>query len=308
MRSKELSVLSSAEPVEAGFDFGERSVFTVDVEEWFQVGAFENTICREDWSDLESRVVYQTHKVLELLTKHGVTGTFFCLGWVAERSPELLREIHAAGHELACHGSDHKRLFTMSSDNFFEDVRIAKQKIEDASGVSVIGYRAPSFSLTPETWWVYDSLEKLGFRYSSSVYPLKTDHYGMPDAPTRPFWPIGAGRVLEVPLSVCRSLGRRWPASGGGYFRLLPYAIGKGLLDRSIKQNKVPGVFYMHPWEMDPEQPFRADAPALSRFRHYTGQGRMAAKVGKLCDSRKWGSMTDVFAPLLRGSLEGEGK
>ncbi len=294
MTSKAASVLTSIEPVAAGIKFGDRSAFSVDVEEWYQVGAFEHTLDRDDWPNLESRVEQQTHKILALLDRHQVKGTFFCLGWVVERHPLLIKAIHDAGHEVACHGRDHKRLFTMTRDQFFQDVAGAKAQLEDATGSAVKGYRAPSFSLTPDTWWAYECLEELGFTYSSSIYPVHHDHYGMPEAPRRPFWPIGAGRILEVPMSVYK-LGRAWPASGGGYFRLLPYFLGKGLFSRSVRQSGLPGVFYMHPWEMDPDQPFVANAPWLSRFRHYTNQSRMARKVGRLCDSRSWGRMKDIY-------------
>lgn len=294
MTSRDVSILTSIEPVAAGTNFGDRSAFSVDIEEWFQVGAFENTLHREDWPSLESRVERQTHKVLELLERHRVKGTFFCLGWVVERHPLLIKAIHDAGHEVACHGRDHKRLFTMTRKQFLQDVAGAKAQLEDATGVSVKGYRAPSFSLRPDTWWAYECLEELGFHYSSSIYPIQHDHYGMPEAPRRPFWPIGAGRILEVPMSVYR-FGRAWPASGGGYFRLLPYMLGKGLFGLSVRQSGLPGVFYMHPWEMDPDQPYVENAPWLSRFRHYTNQDRMAKKVGLLCESRKWARMDEIY-------------
>jgi len=295
MTSKAASVLTSIQPVATGIKFGDQSAFSVDVEEWYQVGAFEHTLNRDDWPNLESRVERQTHKVLTLLDRHQVKGTFFCLGWVVERHPLLIKAIHNAGHEVACHGRDHKRLFTMTRDQFLHDVEGAKAQLEDAIGVAVKGYRAPSFSLTPDIWWAYECLEELGFSYSSSIYPVHHDHYGMPEAPRGPFWPIGAGRILEVPLSIYR-FGRAWPASGGGYFRLLPYILGEGLFSGSVRQSGLPGVFYMHPWEMDPDQPFVANAPWLSRFRHYTNQSRMAQKVGRLCDSRAWGRMIDIYS------------
>jgi len=294
MTSKAASVLTSIEPVATGIKFGDRSAFTVDVEEWFQVGAFENTLHRDEWFGLESRVEHQTHNVLKILDTHGVKGTFFCLGWVVERHPLLITAIHEAGHEVACHGRDHKRLFTMTRDQFLQDVAGAKAQLEDAVGAPVTGYRAPSFSLTPDVWWAYECLEELGFHYSSSLYPVHHDHYGMPEAPRRPFWPIGKGRILEVPMSVYH-FGRAWPASGGGYFRLLPYFIGNCLFSGSVRQSGLPGVFYMHPWEMDPGQPYVANAPFLSRFRHYTNQSRMAWKVGRFCDSRPWGRMDEIF-------------
>lgn len=290
----------AAEPVGSDVSFGGQSAFTVDVEEWYQVGAFENTLHRDDWPTLESRVEEQTHKILTLLAEQGVKATFFCLGWVAERHPLLINAIHSAGHEVACHGRDHRRLFTMTRDEFAQDLMVSKAQLEDATGARVAGYRAPSFSLTADVWWVYECLQESGFSYSSSLYPVKHDHYGMPNASRVPFWPIGKGKILEVPMSVCHLMGRSWPASGGGYFRLLPYSIGSRLFEGSEQQTGMPGIFYMHPWEMDPDQPFVKNAPALSKFRHYTGQARMENKVRKLINGRKWARMCDIFAPVLK--------
>ncbi|NVJ98137.1 MAG: DUF3473 domain-containing protein [Alphaproteobacteria bacterium] len=305
MTSKGDASLDLSLPVSPDTKFGEKMAFTVDVEEWFQVGAFENSLHREDWPRLESRVERQTYTILEILAKQGVEATFFCLGWVAERHPLLISAIHNAGHEVACHGSDHRRLFTMDRDSLFADIHAAKAKLEDAIGAEVIGYRAPSFSLTPETWWAYECLEELGFRYSSSLYPMKSDHYGMPEAPRLPFWPIGEERVLEVPMTVFKALGRPLPASGGGYFRLLPYWLGRFLFQRGGCQTGAPAIFYMHPWEVDPEQPFVDHAPWLSRFRHYTGQSHMAAKVEKLLKLHSWGKMIDIFSPAFSSFRDG---
>jgi polysaccharide deacetylase family protein (PEP-CTERM system associated) len=289
--------MSLAAPLGAATDYGNRHAFTVDVEEWYQVGAFERTIDRDEWPLLESRVERQTYTILEKLSDKQVKGTFFCLGWVAERHPLLISAIHSAGHEVACHGSAHQRLFRMEREAIVQDIATAKARLEDACGAEVTGYRAPSFSLTKDVWYVYEILEELGFRYSSSLYPVKTDHYGLPDAPRTPFWPIGKGRILEVPLSVCHLFGKALPASGGGYFRLLPYPVGKGMFMRSAAQTGSPAIFYMHPWEIDPDQPYMVKAPALSRFRHYTGQRRMLAKVGLLLDTSRWGTMQDIFLP-----------
>ena len=270
--------------------------FTVDVEEWFQVGAFEHTIKRDEWPVLESRVEHQTYKVLTFLDQQKIKATFFCLGWVAERHPLLIHAIHSAGHEVGCHGLDHERLFRFSETEFKQDITKAKALLEDAIGAEVTGYRAPSFSLSAKVWWAYDVLEAVGFKYSSSLYPLKTDHYGMPNAPRRPFWPIGEGRVLEIPMTVWHTPVRSLPASGGGYFRLLPYLIGKNLFLRGSRQTGTPGIFYMHPWEMDPDQPFRADAPWLSRFRHYTGQKALPEKLARLCAGRTWLPLSEAVA------------
>ncbi len=293
-----------AEPVSAHVQYSGKHAFTVDVEEWFQVGAFENTIQREDWPQLESRVEQQVQTILGLLSQADIKATFFCLGWVAKRSPGLLSQIHAAGHELACHGVDHKRLFMMTEAEFKTDVATAKKLIEDAIGAEIQGYRAPSFSLTADVWWAYDVLREEGFRYSSSIYPINHDHYGMPSAPKTAFWPKGKGGVLELPLTVCQALGRNLPASGGGYFRLLPYGLGRWMLKRAERQNQAPGIFYMHPWEIDPGQPFVKEASLRSRFRHYTGQEKMPAKLLKLFRDFEWGRMDEV---LIRPVLQAEG-
>jgi len=283
--------LSEARPVSSVTRFADAHVFSVDVEEWYQVGAFENTLQRSDWPSLESRVERQCHHILALLDEAKVKATFFCLGWVAERHPLLISTIHKEGHELACHGMAHERIFRFSREEFRQDVLRAKALLEDASGACIHGYRAPSFSLTADIWWAYEVLEEAGFSYSSSLYPLKTDHYGMPEAPRRPFWPIGEGRILEVPMTVCKRFGRALPASGGGYFRLLPYALGKYMFLKGAAQTGAPGIFYMHPWEVDPEQPYMEAAPWLSRFRHYTGQKAMPDKLKALLGSARWDSL-----------------
>ncbi len=275
--------------------------FTVDVEEWFQVGAFENTLSVKDWPQLESRVELQTHKILKILQDHKIKATFFCLGWVAERVPSLLKEICEHGHEIACHGMAHQRLYTMSRQEFRADIKKSKQLIENAAGVEIAGYRAPSFSLTNEVWWVYEELKNLGFKYSSSLYPVKTDHYGDAETPRQPFYPCGASGVLEIPMTVCDTGLKRVPASGGGYFRLLPYKISKYLLENGAKQSNVPAIFYMHPWEIDPEQPYVKEAPLLSKFRHYQGQKNLPQKLSKLMTDLKWDSMSNVYASLLAG-------
>ena len=288
-------------------DYGGRHVFSVDVEEWFQVGAFERVIEKSDWDSLESRVERQTDSLLALLSAKGTTATFFCLGWVAKRHPALIRRLTAAGHEIACHGMDHRRLFTFTKQTFLTDVQDAKKLLEDTSGGPVTGYRAPSFSLRYDTDWAYDALQEAGFGYSSSVYPIRHDHYGIPDAPRVPFFPLGsATEIVEIPMTSYHGLGRNWPASGGGYFRLLPYFLGAGLFEKAVKANNAPGIFYMHPWEIDPGQPRVMQAPLLARFRHYVGQGRMAAKVSQLLASYDWGTARDVVLAPLRANAGGQ--
>lgn len=277
----------------------EPDIFTVDVEEWFQVGAFETCFQRSAWPSLESRVEIQTQNVLSLLDRLSIKGTFFCLGWVAERCPSLIKNIADQGHEVACHGADHRRLFTLTRDELKEDLIKSKTLLEETSGQRVVGYRAPSFSLTPEVWWTYDLLSELGFKYSSSLYPVQTDHYGMAGAPRQPFYPTGKDGILEIPMTVCDVPLKRLPASGGGYFRLLPYKLSRYLMYTGRKQAGAAAIFYMHPWEMDPDQPFVRSAPWLSKFRHYTGQKRLPAKLSKLSKDFKWARMIDVYGPLI---------
>ncbi len=274
--------------------------FTVDVEEWFQVGAFETTFDKSNWSGLESRVETQTSAVLDLLHRLEIKGTFFALGSVAERYPNIIQAISAAGHEIACHGMDHGRIFTMSRPEFRADIRRAKDLLESATNCSVIGYRAPSFSLTPDVWWAYEELADAGFKYSSSLYPVKTDHYGARSAPRRPFYPIPDNGFVEIPMTVCDFPLLRMPASGGGYFRLLPYFLSEYMIARGARQAQSPAILYMHPWEMDLGQPHVKNAPLLSRFRHYTGQKALPKKLHKISRAFAWGCMKDIFATIIQ--------
>ncbi|WP_262695019.1 XrtA system polysaccharide deacetylase [Kordiimonas aquimaris] len=270
-------------------------VFSVDVEEWFQVGAFENSLSRSDWSDLESRVVIQTEKILSLLERTNVKATFFCLGWVAEREPELIKKISDHGHEVACHGMDHRRLYQMDADTFYQDILHSKALLEKASGQTVYGYRAPSFSMSENTWDYYPRMIEAGFKYSSSVFPGKTDHYGMPSAPRLPFYPLSDESIIEVPMTVSRFGSLSLPASGGGYFRLLPSFLSKALMTRAFTQTNGSTIFYMHPWEVDPEQPRVTDAPFLSKFRHYSRQNVMEEKLEVILKSQPFTRMDHML-------------
>ncbi|MFC3051199.1 XrtA system polysaccharide deacetylase [Kordiimonas pumila] len=298
MKAKTLSASSFKAPIVKANALSGTFAFTVDVEEWFQVGAFETTFTKADWPSLESRVELQTLKLLDFMRGASIKGTFFCLGWVAEKYPSLLKAIVNDGHEIACHGLDHDRLFTMSKADFKADIQRSKGAIEDVTGVTVIGYRAPSFSLTPNVWWVYDLLDSEGFKYSSSLYPVKTDHYGMESAPRAPFYPANSS-IVEIPMTVCDVPFRRLPASGGGYFRLMPYWLSRYLLRNGAKQSSAPAIFYMHPWEMDTDQPYVKEAPLLSRFRHYQGQARLPAKLTRLAKDFSWGRMQDIYENIL---------
>ncbi len=279
------------------------NAFSVDVEEWFQVGAFENTLERNDWPSLESRVELQTHKILKILETCGVSATFFCLGWVAERHPDLLGSIAEAGHEVGCHGMDHRRIFTLSPEEFAKDIAQSKKLLEDASGVTVKGYRAPSFSMNTDTWSYYRLLEEAGFSYSSSVVPAKTDHYGMKGLPRVPFYPLLGSKFIEVPMTVAHVCGAVLPASGGGYFRLLPQFLSRFLMSKAKKQTGMGTIFYMHPWEIDPGQPFVRDAPLKSRLRHYTNQSHMADKISTLLESGQFLRMDQLLANQFAAGL-----
>jgi polysaccharide deacetylase family protein (PEP-CTERM system associated) len=262
-----------------------RHFFTVDVEEHFQVSAFEGAVRREDWPRLETRVGRNVDVLLEILARHGVTGTFFTLGWVAEHRPEVVRAIAEAGHEVASHGYGHQRVTQLTPEQFREDVRRAKRLLEDVTGAEVIGYRAPSFSIVPGGEWAFDVLLEEGYRYDSSLFPVRrSQKYGYPGAPTAPHWiERPSGRLLELPMTVLRRLGQNIPAAGGGYFRIFPYAV-TGAAFRDQDSRGVPGTFYLHPWEVDPEQP-RIRGPLTSRLRHYTGLDRTVPRLERLLRS-----------------------
>jgi polysaccharide deacetylase family protein (PEP-CTERM system associated) len=273
---------------------GRINAFTVDVEDYFQVEAFRGAIARDSWDSMTVRVDRNTVFLLDLLAEAGVQATFFILGWVAERFPHVVRQIHQAGHEVASHGYGHELAHTQSRDVFRADIRRAKQLLEDICGVRVKGYRAPTFSIRRGNWWAYDVLGEEGYAYSSSLYPVSHDLYGTPDAPTKPFRP-GNSPLLEIPLSTVKIGSRNVPCSGGGYFRLLPYGVSRWCFDQALRQRSSALVFYCHPWEFDPGQP-RIRAGAKSRFRHYTNIGRMPSRVARLLDDYRWGRMDQAFS------------
>ncbi|WP_010542981.1 XrtA system polysaccharide deacetylase [Sphingomonas elodea] len=271
-----------------------RNGLSVDVEDWFQVGAFETTIRREDWDGLARRVEANTDRVLDLFAQGGVQGTFFTLGWVAARHPALIRRIAEAGHEVASHGWDHARVFTLTPNGFREDLARARAALEDAAGVAVNGYRAPSFSIDRRTPWAHAVLAEAGYAYSSSIAPIAHDHYGWPDAARVPFRPLPDAGLIELPITIARVLGREVTA-GGGFFRLLP----QGVTDRAIRAANAggeAGIFYFHPWEIDPGQPRVRNAPLKSRLRHYARLGAMAGKLRTLIAAHDWGRVDAVAA------------
>jgi len=267
---------------------------SVDVEEWFQVGAFERVIDKGDWPRLESRVEANTGAVLDLFAAAGVSATFFTLGWVAERCPALMRRIVAAGHEVASHGVDHARVFTMTPAQFRADLRRARTSLEDAAGVKVVGYRAPSFSIDTRTPWAHEVLAEEGYAYSSSVAPVRHDHYGWPEAPRFAFRPVAGAELVELPVTTAR-IGGRNLATGGGFFRLFPAALTNWAVRQANGEGR-PAIFYFHPWEIDPGQPRVVDAPLKSKLRHYSRLGAMAGKLRTLAACHAWGRIDAIAA------------
>jgi len=270
------------------------NAMTVDVEEHFQVSAFEPHLSRAAWDAQPSRVEANVERILALFAEAGVEATFFMLGWLAERRPALARRIAEAGHEIASHGFQHVRVSAQSRREFSEDVRRTKGLLEDASGAEVRGFRAASFSIGRDQLWALDALAECGYRYSSSVYPVRHDHYGMPEAPRFAFRRNGTG-VLEVPITTVAVAGRNLPCGGGGYFRLLPYALSRWAIARVNGADGEPAVFYFHPWEVDPGQPRPAGLPLKTRFRHYLNLGRMERRLARLLGDFAWGRMDRIF-------------
>jgi polysaccharide deacetylase family protein (PEP-CTERM system associated) len=271
-----------------------RNALTVDVEEYFQVAAFERTIPRASWELTESRVGWSTGRVLELFAECGVQSTFFVLGWIAERHPALVRRIVAEGHEVASHGYDHTRVHQFTEAEFREDVVRTKHILEDLTGAPVLGYRAPSYSINGRNLWALDVLGETGHVYSSSIYPIRHDLYGMPEAPRFPFR-LRPDSILEIPVTTVRFAGRNYPCGGGGYFRLLPYPVFRRMLRQVNDRDRQPGLFYFHPWEVDSRQPRVQGAPLKSRFRHYINLDAMQQRLGRLLRDFAWGRMDHVF-------------
>lgn len=272
-----------------------QNALSVDVEDWFQVGAFERTIRREDWAGLAHRVERNTDAVLAMLDETNVTATFFTLGWVAERYPALMRRIVEAGHELASHGYDHARVFTFTPEQFRADLRKARALLEDAGGEAVRGYRAPSFSIDARTPWAHEMLAEEGYLYSSSVAPVRHDHYGWAESPRFAWRPVAGSPLVELPVTTARLAGRTVAAGGGGFFRLLPYGFSRWAIRQVNGQEGRPAIIYFHPWEIDPDQPRVREAPLRSRFRHYTNLSKMAGKLRRLARDFSW-TRVDVLA------------
>jgi polysaccharide deacetylase family protein (PEP-CTERM system associated) len=270
-----------------------RNAMTVDVEDYFQVSALAPHIPRSDWDSMACRVEMNVDRLLTLFADHGAHVTFFTLGWVAQRYPGLVRRIVDAGHELASHGHAHLRASDQTQTEFLHDISHAKKLLEDIAGAPVLGYRAPSFSIGSANLWAFDSLESAGYRYSSSVYPIVHDHYGIPDAPRIPYR-VRPG-LLEIPITTVRVFGRNLPAGGGGYFRLAPYSWSRWAIARFNAEENRPAIFYMHPWEIDPEQPRVPGTSLKTKFRHYVNLDKTHSRLSRLLSDFKWGRVDQAF-------------
>ena len=270
-----------------------KNALTIDVEDYFQVAALASVVTRESWSSRESRIERTMARILGLLESRQIRATFFTLGWVAKKFPGVVRDIVSGGHELASHGFDHTPVWAQSPGEFFADILKSRHLLEEVGSVPVFGYRAPSFSIDRRTPWAHGLLAQAGYRYSSSVYPVRHDHYGMPDAP-RLARVLDEG-VREIPLTTVCAFGRNWPAAGGGFFRLLPYALSSRLIRRVNEREGMPAVFYFHPWELDPAQPRIEGLPGKSRFRHYLNLHRTEKRLARLLGDFEWGRMDEVF-------------
>lgn len=270
------------------------NAMSVDVEDYFQVSAFEKNISQSDWDQLPCRVEGNTNRILDLFAAHDVKATFFMLGWVAERYPDLVRRIVDAGHELASHGYTHTRVTQQTPKVFSEDIAKTKALLEDIAGCEVLGYRAASYSIVSETLWAHDLLQEAGYRYSSSIYPIHHDLYGIPDAPRFPYIHKKDG-LLEIPITTVSLLKHNLPCGGGGYFRLLPYRMSRLAMKHVNKTDRQPCVFYFHPWEMDPDQPRQQGISRKTRFRHYLNLDRMKDRIARLLTDFNWDRMDRVF-------------
>lgn len=277
---------------------GQINAMTVDVEDWFHVAAFFDHIGRNDWSTLEYRAEANTDRVLELFEQAGIKGTFFVLGWVTERSPELVRRIHAAGHEVACHGWSHEFVYRQTPEVFRDETRRSKRMLEDALGVQIGGYRASTYSITQSALWALDILLEEGFTYDSSIFPIRHPQYGIPGAsrePGRMRTPQGR-EIVEFPLSTAKFGPIELPVAGGGYFRILPYWLTTAGLRSLNEREQRPFIFYFHPWEIDPAQPRVRNAKLSSKLRHYTNLARCEARLLRLLGDFRFGTVSEVLA------------
>jgi polysaccharide deacetylase family protein (PEP-CTERM system associated) len=272
---------------------------TVDVEDYFHVSAFAKVIKPADWPQWPTTVERNTRSLLDLFDETGIKSTFFILGWVAERYPELIREIHARGHEIASHGYSHQLVYKQTPAEFRAETTRSKQLLEDLVQTPIVGYRAASYSITRQSLWAIDILIELGFTWDSSIFPVYHDRYGIPDSPTRPYRiSSGGGELLEFPLTTAKLLGYSMPAAGGGYFRLYPYALSRWLFKKATDDNRTPAIFYLHPWEIDAEQPRVPGASLLSRFRHYNNLERCLPRLKNLIAEFPFGTVSDSLRSI----------
>ncbi|MCR9105125.1 MAG: DUF3473 domain-containing protein [Gammaproteobacteria bacterium] len=270
------------------------NAMTVDVEDYFQVSAFESTVDRDQWENFEQRVDRNTRNILELFARHDVKATFFTLGWVAEQFPELVRDIAAAGHEVASHGWQHTRVNTQQPEDFRNDIRRTRALLQDISGQPVLGYRAASYSIGRSEAWAWDELAEAGYSYSSSIVPISHDLYGIPDAPRFAF-DTAQGRLLEIPITTISFAGRNINCGGGGWFRLFPYSFSRWALRKVNASDVEPGIFYFHPWEIDPHQPRPEGLGLKTRFRHYLNLDRTYGRLEQMLSDFQWGRMDEIF-------------
>jgi polysaccharide deacetylase family protein (PEP-CTERM system associated) len=274
------------------------NAMTIDVEDYFHVSVFDGVVPRARWEEFESRVCANTARLLRLFADHGVTATFFILGWVAERHPQLVAQIASLGHEIASHGYGHRLVYDQTPSAFREDVRRSKGLLEDASGRQVLGYRAPSYSVTPRSLWALDILIEEGYRYDSSIFPIRHDRYGIPVSPRHPYlMRRRSGVLIEAPASTTAVGPVNLPIAGGGYFRILPYGWTRWGISRVNRREGRPAIFYLHPWEIDPQQP-RLRAGRLSRFRHYRNLADTERRLKQLLADFKFGPMTQALATM----------
>ncbi len=272
-----------------------KNAMTVDVEDYFQVSAFERYIKREEWNNIPSRVEMNTNKILDIFSANNVKGTFFTLGLVAEQHPQLIQRIIDEGHELASHGYEHIRVTQQTPKQFKNDVIRTKALLEDLSGKPIKGYRAASYSINNSNLWALDILAETGHLYSSSIYPIRHDLYGMPDAPRFQYYPRENQNIIELPITTLKMFDRTFPCGGGGFFRLYPYMLSKWAINRVNKKEKQSGMFYFHPWEIDTEQPRQKDLDIKTKTRHYMNLDKMEGRLIKLLKDFSWGRMDDIF-------------
>jgi len=278
-----------------------RNGLSVDVEDFFHVEAFSDRVSPDSWPDFPSRVRANTHRILDLFAEHGHRATFFILGWVAEREPALIREIAEAGHELACHSYAHRRVDKLTPQQFREDLRRARDTVENTTGIRVVGYRAPTFSIVRKSLWGLDILAEEGFLYDSSIFPIHHDHYGFPEAPRFPFRAklASGARICEIPMSTVRVCGMNLPVGGGGYLRILPMFYTRLAVRHLQKTLGRPVIVYIHPWEFDPEQP-RLEGSWKSRLRHYRGLDKTLPRMNELLTGGNFGTLQDMILALDR--------